>query len=226
MNGRAPDTGRVPDTGRIAAGPDPLPGRRGADRAGRDRRSLGVALLLLAAGAIAALTGAGRAWATVRATSEVPQLGVNWTASAGVTGNDVAPLSAVALLAVVFALGIAVTRGRGRWPVGAVLAAFGLAVSVLAFVGIGELRDTAMRLAISGRLEGLPAGATLEIGTNPIGASLVVAGGLLIATAGVLTTARGRHWPVMGDRYRAPGDRRVPAGDRPAAAGDPDDHVG
>jgi len=182
-------------------------------------------LLLLAAGAIAALTGAGRAWATVRATSEVPQLGVNWTASAGVTGNDVAPLSAFTLLAVVFALGIAVTRGRGRWPVGVVLAAFGLAEIALAIVGVGALRETAMHLAISGRLERLPAGATLEVSTSPIGASLVVAGGLLVATAGILTTARGRRWPVLGDRYKAPADRRVPVGDRPATAGEPDGHV-
>jgi Tryptophan-associated transmembrane protein (Trp_oprn_chp) len=195
--------------------PDGQPdgGARGGLRGLGGRRSLGPALVLLAAGAVAALAGAGRAWATVRATSEVPQLGVDWTTTAGVSGNDIAPISAFVLLAVVFALGIAVTRGRGRWPVGVGLAGFGLAVASLAIGGAGRVRETALQLAVSGRLEGLPAGAALRVDTSPVGPSLTVAGGVLIAVAGLLTVVWGRSWPVLGERYR------VPAGGRGAENG-------
>jgi Tryptophan-associated transmembrane protein (Trp_oprn_chp) len=178
----------------------------------RERGSLGLALIFLAVGAAAVIFGAGRAWATVHATSQVPQLGVDWTATAGVTGNDVVPLSALALMAVVFALGIAVTRGRGRWPVGVGLFIFGLAVIALTLNGADQLRETAFHLAVAGRLEGLPAGAELRVDTSPIGASLAVAGGLLVAAAGVLTVWHGRSWPVLGDRYNVPA-----GGARPAA---------
>jgi Tryptophan-associated transmembrane protein (Trp_oprn_chp) len=188
------------------------PGRQahpdGARHGLRGRRSLNLALLLLAVGAVAALTGAGRAWATVHATSEVPQLGVDWTASAGVAGNDVAPLNAFALLALVSSLGIAVTRGRGRWPAGVVLTALGLTVTGMAIEAVGRLRETALELAIAGRLEALPAAAALRVDTSPAGPSLAVAGGLLIAAAGLLTAWYGRGWPILGERYRAPGDRR------------------
>jgi Tryptophan-associated transmembrane protein (Trp_oprn_chp) len=193
----------------------PQAGAGGAGQA----RSLWLALGLLAAGAATVLAGAGRAWATVRATSEVPQLGVNWSSTATVSGNDVSPFSAFALLAVLLTLGIAVTRGRGRWPVGAALLLLGLAIATLAAdrgTDTGGLRDLAFMLATTGRIEGLPAGAELHVDASPVSPLLVVAGGTLIALAGIVTVFRGRHWPAMGDRYRAPGDAR------PGDEADPD----
>jgi Tryptophan-associated transmembrane protein (Trp_oprn_chp) len=187
-----------------------LDGERQAGAGGR--RSLWLALGLLAAGAAAVLVGAGRAWATVRATSQVPQLGVDWSSTATVSGNEISPFSAFGLLAVLLTLGIAVTRGRGRWPVGAALLLLGTGLAYVAArrgMDAGGIRALASQMATTGRIEGLPAGATLSVHASLVGPLLVVAGGALIALAGIVTTARGRHWPAMGDRYRAPGDARA-----------------
>jgi hypothetical protein len=180
-------------------------------------RSLRLAVLAVAAGVALVLLAAGRPWAQVAGSVTVQGLGSAQVARVGVSGNDVAPLSGVAMLAAVVALGVAFTRGRGRWPVGAALVGLGAWLLWLIVVRAGRLREAALELASLGRLEGLPAGARLEVGVAPLWPALAGAGAVLVAAAGAEALRRGRRWPALGAAFRAPGDR-PPA---PAAGTEP-----
>ena len=180
------------------------------------RRSLQVTLAAVVAGVLLAVTGAGRPWARVEATVDLPGLGSGRVGTAELTGNDLAPLSGLALLGLVLLVGVAVSRGRGRWLVGAALLAVGLALIVQAVAGAGLVRDEAAGRARRGQLAGVPAGAALRVGGSAAGPGLVVAGGLLLAGAGLEAFRRGPRWPALGDAFRAPPDRqpaRSPAPD-------------
>jgi uncharacterized membrane protein (TIGR02234 family) len=191
----------------------PRAGAPGARRAAA--RSLRLALAAVALGALAALTGAGRPWAQVDAS--VRGLGAGSVASGAVTGDALAPLSGLALLGLVLVVAVAATRGRGRWLVGAALLAVGVALAALALDAAGEVARMAAERARLGDLEGVPAGAALQIRTPRAGPALVVAGGALLAAAGLEALRRGRSWPALGAAFRAPGDR-VP---RPVADAEP-----
>jgi Tryptophan-associated transmembrane protein (Trp_oprn_chp) len=176
-----------------------------------------VALMAVVVGVMLAATGAGRAWATVSAVVEMPGVGAAGVGAAEVSGNDLLPYGALALLGLVLLVGVAATRGRGRWPVGLALLALGAALVVGAALGGYRAGEQARERASSGLLEGVPAGTGLRVTTPLAGPVLVVAGGLLLAAAGAEALRRGRRWPALGDTFRAPPDRAQPVAD----AGEP-----
>jgi uncharacterized membrane protein (TIGR02234 family) len=183
--------------------------RRGAP--GDERRSLQVALLVLVAGVLLAVIGAGRAWALLETTVAVP-LGRGRAGGTSLHGNDFAPFSGLALLALVLVVGIAVTRGRGRWVVGLALLALGATLLVQALdVATGARAEAEARVR-RGEVVGVVPGQSLRVETPRDGPALVAAGGLLLALAGVEALRRGSHWPALGAAFRAPPDRQPPAG--------------
>jgi hypothetical protein len=205
----------VPDP---AAGPprDPPAGAGGPPGAATPARgSLQATLALVVAGVLLAAVGAGRPWARVSAAVDLPGLGRARLGGAELTGNDLAPLGGLALLGLVLLVGVAVTRGRGRWAVGLALLALGGALAVQALAGAAAARAEAADRASRGELEGVPAGTATQVATSPAGPALVVAGGLLLAAGGVEALRRGPRWPALGDAFRAPPDRahQPPAGD-------------
>jgi hypothetical protein len=165
-----------------------------------------------------AVTGAGRPWATVSANVELPGLGSARLGAAEVTGNDLLPLGGLALLGLVLLVGVAVTRGHGRWAVGLALLALGGALAVGAVVGGNRVGAEAAERAELGLLEGVPGGTGVQVATPRAGPVLVVAGGLLLALAGLEALRRGPRWPALGDAFRAPPDRARP---QPTGDGEP-----
>jgi uncharacterized membrane protein (TIGR02234 family) len=191
---------------------------RAAPPAAADRRSLQVTLLLLAAGVLLAVIGAGRPWALLDATVQIPPLGQAPGGSVPLHGNDFAPFSGLALLALVLVVGVAVTRGRGRWLVGlALLALAGILLAQAVGVG-GDARAEATARARRGEVVGVAPGGSLRVDTPRTGPVLVAAGALLLGAAGVEALRRGRRWPALGAAFRAPPDRQPP---RPAADEEP-----
>ncbi len=137
---------------------------------------------------------------------DLPGLGAGRFGGARLTGNDLAPLSALALLALVLALGVAFTRGRGRWAVGAGLLAVGAVLAVQAMVWAGRAGAEAGERLRRGELEGVAPGAA-QVTTSRAGPALTAAGGLLVAAGGLEAVRRGPRWPAMGAAFRAPPDR-------------------
>jgi hypothetical protein len=176
------------------------------------RRSLRLALLAVLTGVGLATVGAGWSWARVGAAVELPGLGSARLGAVELTGNDLAPLGGLALFGLVLLVGVAVTRGRGRWAVGLVLLALGAALAAQAVAGAAGVDAEAAGRARRGQLEGVPAGE-LRVVTSPAGPALVVAGGLLLAAAGLEAVRRGPRWPALGDAFRAPPNRRRPVVD-------------
>ena len=170
-----------------------------------------LAMVAVLAGVMLAATGAGQAWARVSAAVELPGLGSARLGGAELTGNDLAPLGALALLGLVLLVAVAATRGRGRWVVGLALLALGVALVLGGALGARQVADEAVQRARSGVLEGIPAGTGLKVATPPAGPLLVVAGGLLLAAAGAEALRRGARWPALGEAFRAPPDRVQPA---------------
>jgi hypothetical protein len=184
-----------------------------------DRRSLQVTLLVLLAGVLLGVTGAGRAWALLQTAVAVP-LGRAPVASTPLRGSDFAPFSGLALLALVLVVGIAVTRGRGRWAVGlALLALGGVLLAQAVGVAMGVRADAEARVR-RGEVVGVVPGQSLRVATPREGPALVATGGLLLALAGAEALRRGPRWPALGAAFRAPPDRQPAAA---AAAGDADD---
>jgi Tryptophan-associated transmembrane protein (Trp_oprn_chp) len=178
-----------------------------------DRRSMQGALAAVLVGVILAVTGAGQAWARVGAAVELPGIGAARLGAAEVTGNDLAPFGALALLGLVLLVAVAATRGRGRWAVGLALLALGAALVVGAAGGASRVETQAAERAERGLLEGIPAGTALRVDTPWAGPVLVAAGGLLLAAAGAEALRQGRRWPALGDAHRAPPDRARPPAD-------------
>jgi hypothetical protein len=193
------------------------PGPRGVrEPSAGARRSLQLALLVLLAGVLLAVIGAGRAWAVLQTTVAVP-LGRGRVGGATLHGNDFAPFSGLALLALVLVVGIAVTRGRGRWIVGLALLALAAALVVQAIGVAGGARAEAEARVRHGAVVGVAPGQSLRVDTPRDGPALVAAGGLLLALAGVEALRRGPRWPALGAAFRAPPDRQPPP---PAAEDD------
>jgi hypothetical protein len=169
-----------------------------------------LAMVAVLAGVMLAATGAGQAWARVSAAVELPGIGAARLGGAELTGNDLAPLGALALLGLVLLVAVAATRGRGRWVVGLALLALGVALVLGGALGGRRVADEAAERARSGVLEGIPAGTGLKVATPPAGPLLVVTGGLLLAAAGAEALRRGARWPALGEAFRAPPDRVQP----------------
>jgi Tryptophan-associated transmembrane protein (Trp_oprn_chp) len=187
-----------------------------------DRRSLQLALVAVLAGVMLAVTGAGQAWARVSAAVELPGIGSARLGGVAVTGNDLAPLGALALLGLVLLVAVAATRGRGRWVVGLAMLALGGALVIGGAVGGSQVEAEAIERTEQGLLEGVPGGTALRVATPRAGPVMVMAGGLLLAVAGAAALRRGARWPALGDAFRAPPDRAQPAGgqDEPPWEGD------
>jgi hypothetical protein len=170
-----------------------------------------VTLLVLLVGVLLVVLGAGRSWAGLQAAVSVPSLGSTRVGSTSLTGNDLAPLSALALLALVLVVGVAVTRGRGRWLVG--LALLALAVTLLAqtSAATARARSEAEQRARQGEVVGVPAGGELRVTSPRSGPLLALAGGALLVLAGAETLRRGASWPTLGAAFRAPQDRPAPS---------------
>jgi uncharacterized membrane protein (TIGR02234 family) len=174
------------------------------------RSSLRASLLVLLVGVLLVVLGAGRAWATLEAAVAVPNIGSTKVGATSLTGNDLAPLSALALLALALVVGIAVTRGRGRWVVGLALLALAVALLAQTSVAAAHARSEAERRARQGEVVGVPAGGELRVSTSRTGPLLALAGGALLVLAGAETLRRGSSWPSMGAAFRAPQDRPEP----------------
>ena len=181
-----------------------------------------VALVAILAGVMLAVIGAGQAWARLSAEVELPGIGAGRVGAAELTGNDLGPYGALALLGLVLLVAVAATRGRGRWVVGVVLLALGGALVAGALVGGWRAPAEARQRALTGNLVGVSPGTRLQVARSPAGPALVVAGGLLLAGAGAEALRRGRRWPALGDAFRAPPDRVQPAvgADEPPWEGD------
>jgi hypothetical protein len=177
----------------------------------RDRRSLQATLLVLVGGVLLAVIGAGRAWALLGTTVTIPPFGRAPGASTPLHGNDFAPFSGLALLALVLVVGIAVTRGRGRWVVGLALLALGATLLAQAVGVAAGARAEATERVRHGEVVGVAPGGSLRVDTPPAGPALVAAGGLLLALAGAEALRRGPRWPALGAAFRAPPDREPPA---------------
>jgi uncharacterized membrane protein (TIGR02234 family) len=202
--------------GRDGSAPESTPGLRTERLGPRDparfegRGSLRATLLVLLVGVLLVVFGAGRAWATLEAAVAVPSMGSTKVGATSLTGNDLAPLSALALLALVLVVGIAVTRGRGRWLVGAVMLALAVTLLAQTSVAAAHARSTAEQRARQGQVVGVPAGGDLRVSTSRTGPLLALAGGALLVLAGAETLRRGSTWPSMGAAFRAPQDRPEP----------------
>ena len=166
-----------------------------------------LALLAVLAGVMLAVIGAGRPWATVSAEVELPGIGAGQVGAAELTGNDLGPYGALALLGLVLLVAVAATRGRGRWVVGVALVALGGALVAGGLLGGYRAPAEARERAWTGYLAGVPTATELQVARSAAGPALVVAGGLLLAAAGAEALRRGRGWPALGDAFRAPPDR-------------------
>jgi hypothetical protein len=170
-----------------------------------------VAMVAVLAGVVLAVTGAGQAWARVGTAVELPGIGAARLGAAEVTGNDLAPFGALALLGLVLLAAVAATHGRGRWALGLALVALGVALAAQGLAGAARVGTEAAERARRGQREGVPGGTGLRVDTPRAGPVMVVAGGLLLAAAGAEALRRGRRWPALGDAFRAPPDRAQPA---------------
>src|SRR4030095_5165812 len=104
----------------------------------------------------------------------------------------------------VLVVGVAATRGRGRWAVGLALLALGITLVVGAVSGGTGVRDEAFEGAERGQWEGVPAGSGLRVATPWAGPALVAAGGLLLAGAGVEALRRGARSAAPAAALPAP----------------------
>jgi len=184
------------------------------------RRSLQASLLAVLAGVLLAVLGAGRPWVSVSGQPLVANLNGPTVVTASLSGNDLAPLSAFALLGLVLVVAVAMTRGRGRWLVGLALLAVATVLVVQALGAAGRVRSEAESRFRRGALPGLPASFAHHTTTGRAGPVLVVVGGVLIGFAGVEALRRGSGWPALGEAFRAPPDRDL---DRTRATGGSDE---
>ena len=172
-----------------------------------------------------AVIGAGQPWATLSVEVDLPGIGTGPVGAAELTGNDLGPYGALALLGLVLLVAVAATRGRGRWVVGVALLALGVALVAGGLLG-GWRAPGGRERAWSGHLAGVSTGTELQVARSPAGPALVVAGGLLLAGAGAEALPRGRGWPPLatpsGPRPTAPSP---PPGGRAAVGGDWDLHL-
>ncbi len=197
------------------AAAEALPGARGAELGSRDgpaeRAEVEHARSVLLAGVLLVVLGAGRSWAGLQAAVSVPSLGSTRVGSTNLTGNDLAPLSGLALLALVLVVAIAVTRGRGRWLVGVALLVLAVMLLAQTSAATAHARSEAERRARQGEVAGVPAGGDLRVTSPRSGPLLALTGGALLLLAGAETLRRGSSWPALGAAFRAPQDRPAPS---------------
>ncbi|MFD3520399.1 TIGR02234 family membrane protein [Streptomyces sp. NPDC058653] len=204
--------------GRVSAVPIPQPRAETTADATRRRagRSLGIALLLGAAGCAVVLIASGQTWAEGSAAVAGARVSLH-AGGRDVTGVPAAlAIAGLAALVAVFAV-----RTGGRLLVSALLTLSGAGAAVAAFIGAGDSSALDDRAA---RTTGDTA-ATVAALTHTAWPYVTAAGGVLILLAGLLALRYGSHWPTMSGRYERDGTPRAarvrgPSA-RPAKAGGP-----
>jgi uncharacterized membrane protein (TIGR02234 family) len=183
------------------------PGPQAARRPGR--REFGIALVLGTLGGGVALLGAREPWARADFPPQNPLPG----SSVAISGQDLAPaVAALAIAGLACLAAVIATRGPLRRIAGALLAAFGAGISVVA----ARSTETGHVAAVAAEHSPTPFGAgaaarPATAGVRPEIAMtafpwwvIALAGGLLLVAAGVLTAWRGQRWPGMSSRYDSP----------------------
>lgn len=188
--------------GRVTALPIPRPRAETTADATRRRagRSLGIALLLGAAGAAVVLIASGQIWAEGSATVAGGSVSLD-AAGRDVTGVPAA-LAVVGLAALVAVFAV---RTAGRLLVSALLTLSGAGALIAALVGAGDgaaLDDKAARTTGD-------TAATVAALTHTAWPYVTAAGGVLILLAGLLALRYGSHWPTMSGRYERDGTPRA-----------------
>ncbi|MDQ4116789.1 MAG: Trp biosynthesis-associated membrane protein, partial [Actinomycetota bacterium] len=172
-----------------------------------DRRSLGVACVLL-------LLGAGTAWVSGMVTwfsVEVPTA-TRGTVAASVTGSQIQPtVTAVAAVLVAAVAATVALSGIARRVLGVLVALAGVAAGWTAVARV---------VAPPTPAEIVSARAGLNTGGQPVGTSAVstaagpwtaVGAAMLAVAAGVLLVVRERRMARLGARYAAPGSAAAPS---------------
>jgi uncharacterized membrane protein (TIGR02234 family) len=158
------------------------------------RRSLGLAILTIAAGGLLVLVTSGRVWAR----SSVPALAGGGRTALSVTGHQVAPsISALGFALLALAAAVLAARGVLRRVVGVVVVLIGAATIGVAVTAPGQVSQ-----ALENREVGA-AGLAVHASANGWWVVALV-GGLLATAAGALTVFRGDRWAALGARYDAP----------------------
>jgi uncharacterized membrane protein (TIGR02234 family) len=183
---------------------------------GAARRALLVWVALGVAGAVLALFGSGRAWATVAFSGGPAGARVAPVTQAG--GDLVPVLSPLALASLAAVVAVLATRGPWRRVIGILLTLFGLAIAVTAWRGASAAHVVEAAREHS-TLSGTSGAIVSAAWAWP---AITVAGGLVLLAAGVLAVARGGRWPGMSARYDRPrpssGGGSEPPAERPGAA--------
>lgn len=188
--------------GRVTALPVPQPRAATSADATRRRagRSLGIALLLGAAGAAVVLIASGRTWAEGSATV------AGGTVSLDAGGRDVTGVpAALAVVGLAALVAVFAVRTAGRLLVSALLTLSGVGATVAALVGAS---DSAALDDKAARTTGDTA-ATVAALTHTAWPYVTAAGGVLILLAGLLALRYGSHWPTMSGRYERDGTPRA-----------------
>ncbi|MDI2126237.1 TIGR02234 family membrane protein [Yinghuangia seranimata] len=171
--------------------------RAAADPArSKARREMGVALLLVLAGAGLTLALGGRVWAEGAASVHGTRIAVEATA----TTVNKAPF-ALALFGLAGGLATFATRGRWRVVVGVALALGGAGIVAAALAGASDRSAVDAEAASKAAVEGVRA---IDV-THTVWPWFTAAAGVLMLVGGLLVALRGRTWPGMSSRYEAPG---------------------
>jgi uncharacterized membrane protein (TIGR02234 family) len=200
----------------------------------RSRREYAFGLALGAVGAAIVLLAARQGWARVL-TPAPPPLPAD---SVTVTGQDLVPLAgALGLASLATLAAVIATRGLARRVTGALLAAFGVAVTVAVSLPVtaAEVLAAARVTTVSqagsatggsggvtpgavpgGTTPGVTATGHVTMLTMPWGPAAVV-GALIIVAAGLLVAWRGTRWPAMSSRYTRQPEREHRAPDDSAS---------
>jgi uncharacterized membrane protein (TIGR02234 family) len=158
------------------------------------RRSLGLAIAVIAAGGLLVLLSSGRTWSR----ASQPSRAGSGRVVLAVTGHQVAPsIPALALALLTLAAAVLAARGQLRRVVGVVVVFIGATTMGVALKAPGQ---------VSQALEHREVGATgLAVHGSANGWwVLTLVGGLLATVAGALTVLRGNRWAALGARYDAP----------------------
>ncbi|NUU21608.1 MAG: TIGR02234 family membrane protein [Streptomycetaceae bacterium] len=159
---------------------------------------MGLALLLILAGAALVLSLTGRVWAEGTAVAHDSRFAID------VTGSAVSKMpTALGLLGLAAAVAVLATRGRGRQMVGALLVLAGAGIIVTAVSGASDRSALDSVAATKAAVEGVHAAEV----THTFWPWVTALGGALILLGGLVVILRGRAWPGMGSRYEAPGGR-------------------
>ncbi|MFI6279340.1 TIGR02234 family membrane protein [Streptomyces sp. NPDC050988] len=192
----------------VTAVPHPRSEAPGPARSGR--RSLALALLFGALGAVVALLASRQGWSEGTATVA----GGDFPLSA--KGGDVTGVPAsLAIVGLAALVAVFAVRRAGRFLVAGLLALSGAGTVVSALLGAS---DTSALDEKAAQASG-DSGATVDAMTHTAWPYVAAAGGVLLLLAGLLALRYGRLWPAMSGRYERDGTPRVR---KPRVPADPD----